>query len=132
MVDDKFKVTDQVAYFAFLGEKEEIEAIYKKVKHLKGFAMSFYREIYIDNAYILEIYSDRATKANAILKLKQYQDFNKLVCFGDNVNDLSMFKIADEGIAVGNAIEEVKQAAARVIGENNADGVATYLKEQLK
>lgn len=132
IVDDNFKVTDQVAYFAFLGEKEEIEAIYNKVKYLPGFVMSFYREMYIDNAYILEIYSDRGTKANAILKLKHHKNFNKLVCFGDNVNDLSMFEIADEGIAVGNAVEEVKEAATKVIGENNANGVANYLKEKFK
>ena len=55
--------------------------------------------------------------------------FDKLVCFGDNLNDLSMFEGADECYAVSNAHESVKQIATGIIDSNNNDGVARFLAE---
>ena len=52
--------------------------------------------------------------------------------FGDNYNDLSMFRVADEKIAVGNAREAVKDAADQVIGTNAEDGVVRYLKRRMQ
>ena len=51
-----------------------------------------------------------------------------MVAFGDNLNDLSMFEAADVKIAVGNAKEELKDAADIVIGTNSEDGVAEWLR----
>ena len=52
--------------------------------------------------------------------------------FGDNRNDLALFAAADEAIAVANAVPELRAAADRVIGANDDDGVALYLKEVYK
>ena len=54
--------------------------------------------------------------------------FEKLVVFGDSVNDLSMFRIADEAYAVAGSAEDVKAAASAVIGSNEEDAVAAFLK----
>ncbi|XEC94772.1 HAD family hydrolase [Paenibacillus tarimensis] len=56
--------------------------------------------------------------------------FDKVVCFGDNLNDLSMFEAADEGYAVSNEHDRVKKAATQIIGSNNNDGVARFLKKR--
>ena len=50
-----------------------------------------------------------------------------LVVFGDSVNDLSGFRIADECYAVSNASEGLKAAATAVIGSNDEDAVAQWL-----
>lgn len=71
------------------------------------------------------------TKAKSILKLKEEYGFEKLVVFGDSVNDLPMFKIADESYAVSNAIEELKAQATKVIGSNEEDAVAKFLMDYL-
>ena len=58
--------------------------------------------------------------------------FEKLVVFGDSLNDVSMFRIADEAYAVANAMEELKQIATGVIGSNEEDAVANMLKKRMK
>jgi len=70
-----------------------------------------------------------ATKADAILQLKQLLGINKIVVFGDAVNDIPMFEIADECYAMENAVPELKAIATEVIGNNNEDGVAKWLEE---
>ncbi|MCI8560178.1 MAG: HAD hydrolase family protein [Dorea sp.] len=74
----------------------------------------------------------KATKANAILKLKELWNCDKIVSFGDAVNDIPMFQIFDECYAVENAIGELKDMADGIIGNNDQDGVAVWLKENVK
>jgi hypothetical protein len=64
--------------------------------------------------------------------MKERYGFDRLVAFGDSVNDLSMFRVADEAYAVANAIGEVKAAATAVIGSNEEDAVARFLQEALR
>jgi hydroxymethylpyrimidine pyrophosphatase-like HAD family hydrolase len=40
-----------------------------------------------------------------------------------------MFALADESLAVANALEEVIRRATAVIGANSAEGVASWLSE---
>ena len=59
--------------------------------------------------------------------LKENYGFNKVVAFGDNLNDLPLFEASDEAYAVENAKEDVKKHATAVIGRNTEDAVAKYL-----
>ena len=52
-----------------------------------------------------------------------------IVAFGDDYADIGMLKLAGIGVAMGNAIHEVKKAADVVIGSNEEDGIAKYLEE---
>ena len=89
---------------------------------------AFYLDVY-NGAWYLEIFSDRASKANGIRFLREKYGFERVVAFGDNLNDLSMFEAADVRIAVGNAREELKAAADLVIGDNRNDGVVRWLTD---
>ena len=71
-------------------------------------------------------------KAKAVTELKRILDCDRVVCFGDGVNDISMFETADECYAVGNAHEELKRIATAVIGTNEDDGVARWMAEKHK
>ena len=53
--------------------------------------------------------------------------FERVVAFGDNINDLPLFSVADVKIAVENAKQEVKEMSDLVIGKNTDDAVAKYL-----
>ena len=53
------------------------------------------------------------------------------MCFGDEVNDLPMFELADERYAVKNAAPELKKLATAVIGSNDEDAVARWLQARL-
>ena len=47
--------------------------------------------------------------------------------FGDGINDLSMIQAAGHGVAMGNAVDEVKAAAEYVTTDIDEDGVANGL-----
>jgi hydroxymethylpyrimidine pyrophosphatase-like HAD family hydrolase len=49
--------------------------------------------------------------------------------FGDGVNDLAMLSWAGQGIAMGNAPDDVKAVADRVTLTNDDDGVAAVLDD---
>jgi hypothetical protein len=55
---------------------------------------------------------------------------DKLVVFGDNLNDVRMFKMAARAVAVENASDEIKQYATEIIGPNEDDSVVKYVTEK--
>ena len=112
-----------------MGEKEYIRPVYEKVKTYQGWECLFQKDTYRDE-YWLEICPRNCTKAKTILKLKERYGFEKLVVFGDALNDIPMFEIADEAYAVENAIDSLKAIATGVIGNNNEDCVAQFLKNK--
>lgn len=91
-----------------------------------GFARNVQRDTYDDMIWY-EIYDKTASKANAVLQVKELVKADELVCFGDNLNDISMIKAADTGVSVENACEELKKISDFVIESNNNDGVARFI-----
>lgn len=51
-----------------------------------------------------------------------------IISFGDDYADIGMLKMTGIGVAMGNAIDEVKAIADIVIGSNDEDGIADYLE----
>ena len=94
-----------------------------------GFSRNVQRDTYDDMIWY-EIYDKSASKANAVLQVKNLLNADKLVCFGDNLNDVSMIRAADVGVAVENACDELKALSDVVIESNNNDGVAKYIDRQ--
>ena len=54
-----------------------------------------------------------------------------VVSFGDGQNDKSMIEWAGTGVAMGNAVDEVKAVAQMVTANNNEDGIAVALDKLL-
>ena len=75
----------------------------------------------------LELSAARATKAHAVAWLRDYLGVDRVVAYGDNLNDLPMFGAADEAYAVANAAPEVLAASTGVIDANTEDGVLRHL-----
>lgn len=73
-----------------------------------------------------------ATKENAIKTLCSLCGISlgNITAFGDDLADIGMLKLCGTGIAMGNALPEVKMAAELVIGCNDRDGIADYLESQ--
>ena len=70
-----------------------------------------------------------ATKENTILTLCRSSGISleNITAFGDDLVDIGMLKLCGTGVAMGNALDEVKRAADTVIGSNDDDGIAVYL-----
>lgn len=75
----------------------------------------------------------QATKMNGILHIcdKCNLSISEIIAFGDDYNDIEMIKNCGMGIAMGNAIDEVKSVSAYVCDTNDNDGVAKWLNEYL-
>ena len=78
----------------------------------------------------LDVHHTDASKGGAIESLKELLGFERVICFGDSDNDLSMFEAADESYAPNNANDRIKSAATAVIGHHDEDGIARFLRER--
>ena len=58
--------------------------------------------------------------------------FTNLTVFGDNLNDIPMFELAENKIAVKNAVQKLKELSTKVIDSNNDNGVAKFLLNEFK
>ncbi|MCI9339201.1 MAG: HAD hydrolase family protein, partial [Dorea sp.] len=117
-------------YFSCIGEQEEIQPVYDIFSKDARFRCTFQQELYRPE-YWCEIMPAKVSKAEAVQKLKQIKGCDRVVSFGDAVNDIPMFEISDECYAVENAVDELKAAADGVIDSNEENGVAKWLKEHV-
>lgn len=113
-----------------LGSKSEISPIAKEFMNRKDVGIHFSEGFYTPGFFRLEIAHPLATKKNALLHLKDLLNVDKLICFGDADNDISMFEIADEKYAVENAVASLKKISTKIIQSNQDDGVARFLAEK--
>lgn len=119
----------QPGYVTLIDDREKAALIYEKVRQYSGWECIFQKDTYWDE-YWVEVCPRNCTKAKAILKMKEQYGFRKVVAFGDSVNDMPMFRAADEAYAVSNALEALKEIATGVIGGNNEDAVARFLESR--
>ena len=120
----------EVFYFTCIGEKEALLPVYEALKEHPSYNCIFQKELYRDE-YWCEIMPKKATKANAINELKTILGYDKIVVFGDALNDIPMFEMADACYAVANAVPELKALATGIIESNEQDGVAKWLLKEV-
>lgn len=104
-------------------EKEE-----KVPEILKDLQEKFGHKFRINTSkpFIIEIISKTMSKAKAVDFIAERNgiSLDEVICVGDSENDLPMIEHAGLGVAVGNAKENVKQAADLVVPSCDDDGVA--------
>ena len=122
----------KIINFIVFDKYEKIKGIYEELKKIDEISVEYYEDIYEKGCYFLEAYSAEASKANGIKLLSDYIEHDKLICFGDNLNDIPMFELADEFYATANAVESVKEISTDVIGSCDEDGVALFMEKKLK
>ena len=74
-----------------------------------------------------------ATKSAAVVELANQWNItqNKIAAFGDDLNDIDLLTYAGIGVAMDNALDEVKVTADYVCGDCDDDGVAKWLEENV-
>lgn len=72
-----------------------------------------------------DVVEREASKAKGLMRICQYYgiDMKQTVAFGDSMNDYEIVQEAGVGIAMGNAIQELKQVADYVTDDINRDGI---------
>jgi len=87
--------------------------------------------MYTPKTHGLEAYSRNVSKGTGTAEILRHFDIgqDESMCFGDEQNDLEMFRSAGWAVAMGNACEAVKGQADDVCGCVGEDGVAAYLEQ---
>lgn len=117
------------AYFTILDSYEKLLPVKCEIEKISEVKLAFYKDVYHKEYWFLEVFSAEASKYNSVIFLKNYGSFENIIGFGDNLNDIPLFKACDRRIAVGNAKNELKNIADYVIGDNNSDSVALWIKD---
>lgn len=84
--------------------------------------------------HFIQIIGCRTDKAEAlrVLVADWKMSMADVVAFGDDTNDVDMVAHSGKGVAVANAVDEVKAVADLITLSNNEDGVAIVLEELLR
>jgi Cof subfamily protein (haloacid dehalogenase superfamily) len=126
-VDDlTVSLKEQIFKLVAIGNEAKLRPAYEFLQAGYNLNFDFTQDIY-SKAYWLEIANPEANKRDALRFLQNYAGADRLICFGDNLNDCPMFEIADVRLAMENAHAGLKKMATQVIGGNNENGVAEYL-----
>lgn len=120
------------ALFYAVQPTEKAFAVYEILRTCDGINPLFYHDIYGEELAVTEVFSRHATKAEAIGKMAVRLGADRIVAFGDNINDLPMMRRADLAVAVANALPEVKAEADIVIGPNTEDAVARFILDDME
>ena len=108
------------------GKPEYVQKIIDEFKESYGDSLSIYRSA----PFFIEVMAqgiDKAASLQALIErlgIKQ----EEVISFGDGYNDLSMIEFAGMGVAMENAVDQVKQCADYITLSNDDEGIYECLK----
>lgn len=107
--------------------------IISEFEHIDGLRSQFNSKVSLlvtDGGKLVQISSQDASKEAAALKLCNIYgiDIDSVAVFGDDTNDIGMFKTFRHSFAMDNAIDELKAIASEITNSNDDDGVAIVVE----
>lgn len=118
----------RVLLFYSMRPTEEVSKVHNIIKDDSDLRAVFYHDIFGAETALMEVFGPDASKANAVRILAESVSADRIVAYGDNINDLPILEIADDAVAVENAVDKVKEIADRIIGANTTDAVAKDIR----
>jgi len=124
-------LSHKVICLTMIDREERVRAVQDDLQGVVGnrLVYTIYAYRYFSGWHFFTVHDAKATKDQGIRALQEGWGFQgwPLVVFGDDVNDMPMFRIASRAVAVRNAIPEVKALAHEVIGTNEEDSVLRWI-----
>ncbi len=132
-IDDLNSVADRtIQMIVGADSKHAINSIARKSKgFFSGVEMKAYRSSHHDDRWYLEIKNKDHSKATGLSHLEKYLRIgkNEVAVIGDFRNDIEAFDRAGIGVAIKNAVWELKQRADLVTdGTNDQNGAAEFFQ----
>ena len=131
---DLSEVSGTVVYFCLIASMDEVgravRLLEDRLRPMEeaDIRFTYYRDHYDEGVWYLEIFDCRASKQHAVAYLRRYTKADRVICFGDNLNDLPMFDASDLRVAAKNANPAlIAQADEIAVG-----GVVTWIENYLK
>nr|WP_288731471.1 HAD hydrolase family protein [uncultured Anaerobutyricum sp.] len=122
---------EDIIYFSICYEEEVLRPFYEYLKKDEKLNLNFYKDVYGDGLWYLEISHKNASKYHGVQKLRAMLQPDAITGMGDNLNDIPLFEACDRCCAVGNAHKEVKERADYVLDTNLNAGVVKFLEEEM-
>ena len=120
-----------VACFTLIDREERILRLAGELASSFGGRLSCHLSPYryVPGWHLLSVHDAKATKDQGIRTLQENCGLQgaELIVFGDDVNDLGMFRIASRAVAMANACDEVKALAHEMTGSNQVDSVISWI-----
>ena len=128
-VEEAMQIAGGSTKFLIPGEPELLIQLESEMKA----AHSEQMEVFRSAPFFLELPPKGIDKAQSLQRLLTHLGLEResLMAFGDGFNDLSMIQFAGKGVAMANAVEEVKSIADFVTTSNEEDGIAHALEQLL-
>lgn len=128
-VEKAMQIAGGSTKFLIPGEPELLVQLESEMKA----ALSEQMEVFRSAPFFLELPPKGIDKAQSLQRLLTHLGLEResLMAFGDGFNDLSMIQFAGQGVAMANAVEEVKSIADFVTTSNEEDGIAHALEQLL-
>ena len=88
-------------------------------------------EVLISMPFFIEVYQKNNDKYQSLLKVAKEYNINEdeIMTFGDSMNDYTLVKNGEVGIAMGNSVKEVKDISTYVTDTNDNYGVTKALEK---
>ena len=130
LIDATFEICGKNAIISVDNEK----GLYSNSKEELGDKFWTYNDFSDFHETCMKMCIETLDKEKAIDALCKHLELSPLqiAAFGDDFNDIGMLKLCGKGIAMNNAIDEVKAIADKICLSNEEDGVAKYIAEMLK
>lgn len=125
ILDDEKNSVRKIHFITYDMDKREVLK-----QALEKFEMIQVTSSHFENLEILDINASKGIGLSWVLE-KENINRNEVFAFGDNDNDIELFKSVDYGIAVANATENLKKHAFSTTSTNDEDGVAKYIVEHI-
>lgn len=116
-----------------LQQHDATKILLTNFEHAELFIQKFGQRVNVlitDNDTVMQIMPLEASKEGAVKRL--CEDFNvvadSVIVFGDDHNDIGLFKMLGYPVAMGNAINDLKELARETTASNDEDGVAIVLE----
>ncbi len=84
-------------YFTAIDKKEKLERMLPFFDEQEYISYHFQKDLNTDDHYWLEVKHREADKALSVSRIKEMAGCSRVVSFGDNINDIPMFSVSDEG-----------------------------------
>ena len=124
---------DQVVLFILIDALPRMRDLEREIRRRHGDAVQIHsHEHYEELWFQLTVQDARATKDQGVASLTRLLNIAncRVVVFGDQTNDIGMFRMADEAYAVAGAAPELAEHATAIIGSNDDDAVARWLEHR--
>ncbi|ALS23923.1 MULTISPECIES: Cof-type HAD-IIB family hydrolase [Paenibacillus] len=109
------------AKLLIIDDSEVLDRIAPSLRELAGGSVHMTKS----KPHFLEIVHAEGTKGHALSHLAQHfgLELSQVIAIGDSWNDREMLEVAGLGVAMGNAVDALKEIADYVTLSNNDDGI---------